>query len=618
MRVRRDQLQLTAAKGSGSQGTIYGVLHGDELGFAFPLIYKEFSPGTAVSGAALEIMAAFRDGLADKERAVIDAMTVWPCAVVDEAGRVCGYLMQEIPARFLQPIAMMTGSDSIPREIQHLFVADDLARRNLGETANRTERLALCREMAFIFGFLHAHDLIFGDLSYKNAVYTLRPKPSVMLLDCDAVRMKGQGSAVPQLNSPGWKAPEGGPQTKDTDRYKLGLFILRTLTPGVNAQNRDPAKAAAVLDAPGMQLLRRSLADDAPARTSGKEWVEYFDAVIAAHGGIVERTKLAPPPRKPNVKRETMTQRNRYSPRPARVTYSMPVHAVHVVPPRQGSRIGPRPTPQPWVQPHRMNPSHVHTARPFGSGWSTAPPQPMTQKATRVAVAALAVLIGLFVVTALIASTGATKSTSTASTVPTSRSSTGTATGGATSGASGASSAQWIDNANATAAVAIAKINDPDWYLVSMSLSDAFAAPGNLDAFTTKLYADPPAWNAQFANRLVDDSPGTATIRSVIATHNGAASERDAQEVPRPTGHPLPLPLPSDWATSLHTAMATVANPTRLTEQVDYGWRCDPEATSVTDCVWVFRFRTSGGTIETVFTSAFGRSVMNVPAWYKK
>ena len=33
----------------------------------------------------------------------------------------------------------------------------------------------------------------------------------------DAIRKLGQAAAVPQLHSPGWKPPEGGPQTKASE-----------------------------------------------------------------------------------------------------------------------------------------------------------------------------------------------------------------------------------------------------------------------------------------------------------------------------------------------------------------------------------------------------------------
>ncbi|MEZ5141975.1 MAG: hypothetical protein R2726_05565 [Acidimicrobiales bacterium] len=301
-RLSAVRLQVGPSVGAGAQGSIHHVT-GDLPAFGFPLIFKRFAPKTPVSGTTLEQLARYRAGLSADEHRALDAFTVWPCAVVEDGGRVIGYLMQEIPDRFLQIIEATTGSERIPREIQHLFVADALAVRNLGEAPNRVERLLLARSMAFGLGFLHRQGFVYGDLSYKNAVYTLRPTPQIMLLDCDAVRREGQGAAVAQLNSPGWSPPEGGPQTKLTDRYKLGLFVLRCLTPGVNAQNRAPDKAAAVLDAAGLALLQRALGDDPEARPSGGDWVAYLDGVLARTVAPDRRDDAAPRPARATVPR---------------------------------------------------------------------------------------------------------------------------------------------------------------------------------------------------------------------------------------------------------------------------------------------------------------------------
>ena len=58
-----------------------------------------------------------------------------------------------------------------------------------------------------------------------------------MLVDCDAVRVRGTMSAVPQLNTPDWEPPvaEQTQLTSYTDVYKYALFVLRCLSPGTNA-----------------------------------------------------------------------------------------------------------------------------------------------------------------------------------------------------------------------------------------------------------------------------------------------------------------------------------------------------------------------------------------------
>lgn len=311
-RVALDALELGERLGAGSQGTVRRVVGVSGASFGFDeLIFKRFADPSQVAGASLEQLAIRRLGFEGSARRLVDTRTTWPLAVVDDGGATAGYLMRSIPAPYLQDIATLTsGRQRIPREVQQLFVSDDLARRNLGEVATRAERLALARQLAQTLGFLHGQDLVFGDLSYTNAVYALRPRPSVMLLDCDGLRLRGQRAAVAQLHSPGWAPPERGPQTVATDRYKLGLFVLRCLTPGVNAQNRDPAAAADVLDAEGRRLLARAVGADPGDRPSGGTWVRYLDGAIDRAGGVRLRPGPPPAPPMPRVTRSPVRHRH--------------------------------------------------------------------------------------------------------------------------------------------------------------------------------------------------------------------------------------------------------------------------------------------------------------------
>ena len=129
---------------------------------------------------------------------------------------------------------------------------------------------------------------MYGDLSARNILFRLSPKPTVILVDCDAVRAHGDAAAFgAQPHSPDWEPPEallakrrhdsGGYsiQNKATDRYKLGLAILRILTPGEGcATNLDPQVARSFLPTNLFTLLQRSLSDDPTDRPTAKAWHE--------------------------------------------------------------------------------------------------------------------------------------------------------------------------------------------------------------------------------------------------------------------------------------------------------------------------------------------------------
>jgi hypothetical protein len=106
---------------------------------------------------------------------------------------------------------------------------------------DQTERLILLAQLVYIIGRLHKHGWVFGDLSFNNAVFALNP-PRVMLVDCDgAASLADLGRQ--QGSTPFWDPPENaGLQDKQTDCYKLGLAILRCLTPGKGASTAPWAR----------------------------------------------------------------------------------------------------------------------------------------------------------------------------------------------------------------------------------------------------------------------------------------------------------------------------------------------------------------------------------------
>ena len=111
---------------------------------------------------------------------------------------------------------------------------------------SRTDRLVMLAQLAYVIGWLHKHGWVFGDLSFSNAVFALNP-PRILLLDCDgAAALAKRGRK--QSSTPFWDPPEcpieeppGGRkqdrQDDVTDVYKLGLAVLRCLTPGKGASS---------------------------------------------------------------------------------------------------------------------------------------------------------------------------------------------------------------------------------------------------------------------------------------------------------------------------------------------------------------------------------------------
>lgn len=270
--------QLGGVLGKGGQAKVHdapGLRLPDVAG---PLVYKEYLPGAAPAHGPRRLVA-LRNAADPALRARLDALTAWPSRQVVERGAVVGLVMPRIHDDFFQEMRLPSGKLARkPREVQFLLIPPDKAQLLDLPVPSPQQRLALCRDFAAALAFLHDDlDVVFGDINACNALFRLDTEPMVMFVDCDAARRTGDMAAVAQLNAPDWELPGSTVLSKDTDLYKLGLFILRCLTPGnLSSVNRDPARARLVLDAQGMALLKAAVGGPAGQRPTAQQWVRYL------------------------------------------------------------------------------------------------------------------------------------------------------------------------------------------------------------------------------------------------------------------------------------------------------------------------------------------------------
>jgi hypothetical protein len=276
--LARSQLgELGRQLGSGGQATVYlvpGLTLPDVYG---SLVFKQYK-GDQVSPHGLRAIVGVRSRLSPEDQRRLDSIAAWPARVVRDAGQICGVVMPLIADSFFQERTLPTGRRSTdPREVQNLFVDPEVAGRLGMPQLSMGERMAVCRDLAAALEFLHRHGVVFGDLNAKNELFRVRPEPMVMFVDCDAVRIRGSAAVVRQLNAPDWNPPEGAVLTQATDLYKLGLFIIRTLSPGPQASvARDPRRIFDRLDQEGRTLLHAAVGEQASARPTAATWRTYF------------------------------------------------------------------------------------------------------------------------------------------------------------------------------------------------------------------------------------------------------------------------------------------------------------------------------------------------------
>ena len=292
--VKKTELGKLEPLAKGGFGEVFRVGTNPFPGDRTPLAYKEFTSDHEAQRRSARAAVAFCDGLGSDDRDDLDRCAVWPRAVVvDRGGEISGLLMRLIPRDFFcELLDSETGQKGTKlRDLQWLAATQaqrDAAEIDLG-AVERLEQLILLGKLVYAVGRLHKHRWVFGDLSFRNAAFALNP-PRMLLLDCDGAAALSDTKRK-QASTLNWDPPEcprDAPaasrrlQDDVTDVYKLGLAILRCLTPGKGVMStRNPERLAGYLDAAGVALVRRALSEHRPDRPTAKEMYAYFYQVVS-------------------------------------------------------------------------------------------------------------------------------------------------------------------------------------------------------------------------------------------------------------------------------------------------------------------------------------------------
>jgi hypothetical protein len=290
-RVEKSSLRLLTPLNKGGLGEVYRVGGYHLPGDPADLAYKEFTSHVAEQAKSAQAAVAFRAGLNSAGQADLDSHTAWPRALVEQPrGTVTGLLMPLIPADFFGQMEDPDTGLLADKPLEMSWLAAGAQQRAAVRLAlrevSRLERLILLGQLIWAIGRLHKLGWVFGDLSLRNAVFALDP-PRVLLLDCDGAAPLSD-PARQQPNTPFWFPPEitSGAQLLQDDRtdvYKLGLAILRCMTPGKgSASATSPAGVAAALDPEGENLITRVLGTDRGQRPPARQLYDYFYRVVSA------------------------------------------------------------------------------------------------------------------------------------------------------------------------------------------------------------------------------------------------------------------------------------------------------------------------------------------------
>jgi DNA-binding helix-hairpin-helix protein with protein kinase domain len=216
-RLREADLTLGERLGGGAQGDVYRVAG------AQGLVFKRFHQA-AIRDISLRSLVKWRSSLSTADRTALDAWTAWPQAEVTQDGiKDCGFTMARVPSEFEVRLVKKTRL----RELHFLLYPIKPAWAAVGNVSAQS-RLEIAQDLARLVAFLHAHELVVGDLSATNVLWRVDKPSKVYLIDTDGCRFRGSKPATEQLDTPDWNDPQApGGATLDSDRYKLALAVLR-------------------------------------------------------------------------------------------------------------------------------------------------------------------------------------------------------------------------------------------------------------------------------------------------------------------------------------------------------------------------------------------------------
>lgn len=254
-------------------------------------VYKKFRPKVRpIAPYGLESLVRLLDEMPQAQNAAMQRHFNWPVRVVtDQEAGASGVILPLLADSYFLDLRLSSGvRKRKPAELQFLFMDAHYCARVGAPNVDDAQRREICRSLAYAMALLDRASVVYGDLSARNVLFRVSPRPGVMLVDCDAARCQGDTAAFgKQPHSPDWEPPEAvrarkrrdgasySIQNKATDRYKLGVAILRILTPGEGCSvNTDPSAAKRLLPKRIYTLLVRSLSDDPDARPAAKTWYE--------------------------------------------------------------------------------------------------------------------------------------------------------------------------------------------------------------------------------------------------------------------------------------------------------------------------------------------------------
>lgn len=218
--------------GGGGEGEVFKISSDKQS------VYKRFLPSVLpeLNESGLRNTISLLAGFDASEIQTIKSQTAWPHTLVRDSGRFVGFLMPLVPRTFFSRHGRRDDRKKTPTDWNRLGylekthtnqnIVTDLPELHL--PVMRGERLRLIHSLCRVVELLHEHDIIIGDVSGRNILWSPPPESAAIIIDCDGLRRSGTDAVTKAKQSPDWFDPTlNGDTTIVSDRYKLSLAVFR-------------------------------------------------------------------------------------------------------------------------------------------------------------------------------------------------------------------------------------------------------------------------------------------------------------------------------------------------------------------------------------------------------
>lgn len=284
--------------GSGGEGDVFALP--DHPGY----VYKRYLTSETPNGAALSALMTLRARMAPADRSLVDDTCAWPLARVMDGRQLVGFVMPAADRRFSHTVRTGPAAGrTILAELQHIVFRDRSQNLDLDVPRDRVVLLQLCLRWAEVIDVLHRHDVVVGDVSPRNLLWSVAGGPSVFFLDCDGFRCRGTASVLRPKQTPDWNDPAlgaGQSPTIESDRYKLALVVIRCLA--ADPRRRPERPAPSDLEPALADLVARA-AGSPDERPTAAEWVDALRRLVGGGASAAAASGPASPPRQAQATR---------------------------------------------------------------------------------------------------------------------------------------------------------------------------------------------------------------------------------------------------------------------------------------------------------------------------